>query len=254
MIATPMTVRRYIRDHVGVNADPPRFPGRWLGGVALVLGPLLMLAGVLLRVRYHFFFPDQLAAYADHPTLIFAAYSLFLAGNIVLWPAVATLAQRIAVTKPVLAVWGGALATFGLFARTFHAGVDHLAFQLVRVQDLPTATSAVGDSYGAYHIMSALSAAIFFGWIVLAVGAWRAGVMGLPRAIALGLMAALPLGVLKGTTPLSIVAVAGLAVALVPLGVRVLREGPAPGARAVVGWTAAVLATIAVMAVVGTLG
>jgi hypothetical protein len=78
--------------------------------------------------------------------------------------------------------------------------------------------------------------------------------MGLPRAIALGLMAALPLGVLKGTTPLSIVAVAGLAVALVPLGVRVLREGPAPRARAVVGWTAAVLATIAVMAVVGTLG
>lgn len=27
-------------------------------------------------------------------------------------------------------LWGGALATSGLSARTFHAGVDHLAFQL----------------------------------------------------------------------------------------------------------------------------
>jgi hypothetical protein len=231
-----------------------RFPGRWLGAVALVLGPLLTLAGVLLRAGHNFFFPDQLAAYANHPTSMFIAYSLFLAGNVTLWPAVAVLAQRIGVTKPILAVWGGALATFGLFARAFHAGVDHLAFQLVRVQDLPTATQAVADSYGAYHIMSALSVAIMAGWTVLAVGAWRARVLGLPRAVALAAMSALPLGVLKGTTPLSIVAVLGLAVALIPLGVQTLRHGPAPCTRTLLGWSSAVLAALAAMAILGTLG
>ncbi|WP_117215606.1 hypothetical protein [Allorhizocola rhizosphaerae] len=237
-----------------------RFPGRWLGGAALVLGPALMLAGVLLRAGHHFFFPDQLAAYASDPTTMFAAYSLFLAGNIVLWPGVAVLAQRIGATRPALAAWGGALVTFGLFARAFHAGVDHLAFQLVRVQDLSAATQAVADSYGAYHIVSALSLAIMAGWVVLAVGAWRAGVFGLARAVALSTMAALPLGVLKGTTLLSIVAVAGLAAVLVPFGVQTLREavreslreGTKPGT--LLGWVGAVLAASAAMALLGVLG
>jgi hypothetical protein len=231
-----------------------RFPGRWLGGVALILGPLLTLSGVLLRAGHHFFFPDQLAAYADHPTTMFAAYSLFLGGNVMLWPAITLLAQRIGTTRPVLAVWGGALVTFGLFARTFHAGVDHLAFQLVRVQGLAPATEAVADSYGAYHIMSALSAAIMTGWTVLAVGAWRAKALGLPRALALAAMSALPLGVLKGTTPLSVIAVLGLAIALVPLGIRTLRDGPAPHIRALLGWSGAVLFAVAAMAILGTLG
>lgn len=38
------------------------FPGRWIGGLTLILGPLLLLAGVLLRSKFHFFFPDQLRA------------------------------------------------------------------------------------------------------------------------------------------------------------------------------------------------
>lgn len=231
-----------------------RFPGRWVGGVALVLGPPLMLAGVLARAGHNFFFPDQLAAYADHPTTMFVAYSLFLAGNLILWPAIAVLAQRIAVQRLVLAVWGGVLVTLGLFARTFHAGVDHLAFQLVQVQGLPPATQAVADSYGAYHVVSALSAAIMAGWIVLAVGAWRAGVLGLPRATALAMMSALPLGVLKGTTPLSIVAVLGLAVALVPLGIQTLRDGPRPRVREVIGWSGTVVAASASMTLLGMLG
>ncbi|PZG19050.1 hypothetical protein C1J01_13400 [Nonomuraea aridisoli] len=49
------------------------------------------------------------------------------------------------------------------------------------------------------------------------------------RCVALASAAALPLGVLKGgSDPVSLAALAGLAVALVPLGVAVLRTGPAP--------------------------
>ena len=52
------------------------FPGRWVGGVALIAGPVLLLSGVLL------------AAFAAHPTRMVGSYSLFLAGNMLLWPAV----------------------------------------------------------------------------------------------------------------------------------------------------------------------
>ncbi len=189
----------------------------------MVLGPLFLLTGVLLRIRYHFFFPQQLAAFEQAPALITASYSAFVVGNVLMWPAVVTLARLIAVKCPGWALWGGTLAMFGLFARTFHAGVDHLAFQLVRVQNLKSATQAVADSYGAFHIFHYVSFAILFGWIVLAIGAYRSGTLGLPRSLGLGLMSALMIGVLKGSTASSVTATAGLAVALVPLGVALLR-------------------------------
>jgi len=49
------------------------------------------------------------------------------------------------------------------------------------------------------------------------------------------LASAMPLGVLKGTTPLSVAAAAGLCLALVPLGVTALRNAPAPRAVTVAG-------------------
>ena len=99
-----------------------------------------------------------------------AADSLFAAGTVLLWPAVAVLAARIGVRRPELALWGGTCATLGLLARTFHAGVDHLAFQLVGELGLVRATQVVGDSYGAFHIFSTLNAAIMGGWVLLAFG------------------------------------------------------------------------------------
>lgn len=231
-----------------------RFPGRWLGGCALVLGPLVMVTGVLLRAGPHFFFPDQLAAYQRDPVRMDAAYSCFVVGDVLLWPAIAVLAQRIAATRPTWAVWGGALATFGLFDRAFHGGADHLAFQLVRIQGVEGATRTVAGTYGAYYVLSALGIAIMAGWVVLAAGAWRAGVLGPVRALYLAAMSALPIGVLKGTTVLSVVAVVGLTIALVPEGIRVLRDGPRPAVWSVLRWTAAVLAALTVMVVLGNAG
>lgn len=230
------------------------FPGRWLGGASLVLAPLLLLLGVLLRVRFHFFFPQQLAAFEEHPGLMRASYSAFVLGNVLLWPAIATLARRIGAHSPTWALWGGALAMFGLFARTFHAGVDHLAFQLVSVQNLEQATRAVGDQYGAFYVLNTFNLAILAGWLVLAVGAYRSGTLGLPRSIALALMSALMLGVLKGTSWTSVAATAGLCVALVPLGLEVLRDGPRPSGRSVAAWMLVVILAIVVFAVVGQLG
>ncbi|MFG2956318.1 hypothetical protein ACGF5O_21670 [Streptomyces sp. NPDC048291] len=144
----------------------------------MLLGPLLMLTGALLRARFHFFLPDfflpdQLAAYERHPTLRATAYGLFAAGNLLLWPAVAVVAARIGARSAGWGLWGGVLVMSGLFARAFHAGVDHLAFQLVRSQGVEPATEAVSAGYGAFRVFATPNIAILAGWIVLALGAWR---------------------------------------------------------------------------------
>jgi len=119
---------------------------------------------------------------------------------------------------------------------------------------LHLATQAVADSYGAFQIVSGLTAAILFGWIVLAIGAYLSGTMRLLRSIALGLMSALMIGVLKGSSPTSVVATGGLCIALVPLGVKLLREHPTPSFRKLAGWCLFVAALIALMFYFGQLG
>jgi hypothetical protein len=220
----------------------------------MIVAPILLLAGVLLRIQFRFFFPQQLEAYQEHPTLISASYNLFLAGNIALWPAIVVLATMIGAKRPGWALWGGAFATFGLFARTFHAGADYLAFQMVRLQGVPIATQTVAGSYGAFHIVSALNGPILFGWLILAIGAYLSKTLGLVRSIALGLMSALMMGVVKGSSATSAVAAGGLCVALVPLGVQVLRAPPTPPLRTVLGWTAAVVVLLAALFFFGQLG
>ncbi|MFC3892307.1 hypothetical protein ACFOWZ_12570 [Lentzea rhizosphaerae] len=230
-----------------------RFPNGWVGGAALVLGPVLLLVGTLFRSPFHFFFPDQLRAVAEHPALVQAAYTAFLAGNVVMWAAVACLVQRIGRERPRWATWGGMLVTVGLFARTFHAGVDHAAFSATKHLGVENATELVAQGYGDLHLFSFLSFTIMFGWYVLAIGAYRSRVLRPVRAVGLAATGLLPLGVLKGTEVLSIAGTIGLCVALVPLGVRVLSQQPKPTRRNVL--TAVPVAVgLGALAVLSTLG
>ncbi|TDC95656.1 hypothetical protein E1292_38925 [Nonomuraea deserti] len=209
-------------------------PGRWVEGTGAVLGPLLLIAGALTRIGEDDFFPGQLAAHAADPGRMAVSYALSTAGVVLLWPAATALAGRIAATHPGWARWGATLVVLGLFGRVFHAGVSHLAFQMVDELGLEAAQRAIADTYGAFHVFKAVSVCIVAGWIVLAVGAHRSkafgsGAYGVVSCVALALGHALPLGVLKGASdPISLAALAGLAVALVPLGVGVLKDGPAP--------------------------
>ncbi|GAB4025540.1 hypothetical protein [Spirosoma gilvum] len=237
-----------------VESTPFWFPGRWIEGVSMIIAPLLLLLAQLLLLQFEFFFPQQLKAFAQLPTQVTTAYSLFLAGNILLWPAVVTLAKLVGQRQPAWALWGGTMVILGLFARTFHYGINHLAFQLVKVQNLQLATKAIADSYGAFHIVSSLSAAIMFGWAILAIGAYRSGVLSLVGSIGLGLMSALMLGVLKGASLVSVLATTGLCVALLPLGRGVLMAGPIPGVRTVVSWSLLILALATLMYFFGQAG
>ncbi|MDQ3289779.1 MAG: hypothetical protein M3Q05_00665 [Bacteroidota bacterium] len=230
------------------------FPGRWVGGISLIISPLLLLTGVLLRIPFYFFFPQQLAAYKEQPFLMKSAYSFFLAGNILLSLAVLTLVQLIGLRKPAWAACGGIMVLLGLFARTFHAGIDHLAFQLVSIHNLEVATKTVASSYGAYHIVSGLSPFILFGWIVLAIGAYLSGVLRVVPTVALGLMTLLMIGVLKGSSVTSVIATAGLCVAFLPLGIKVISNGPKPSIFSVLKWTVLLVALITILYFLGQAG
>ena len=231
----------------GPAPQPMIFPGRWVGGVSLILGPFLMLTGALLRIQFHFFAPQQLEAFAAHPTLITAAYSCFALGSVVLCFGIISLATLIGSWNRVWGIWGGTLAILGLFTRTFHAGIDHLAFQLVEVQSQELAWQAVSDSYRAFHVFRHLNGTIMAGWMVLAIGAYRSRTLSLPRSIALGLMVMVPFGTLKGTE-IRAIGIIGLCVALVPLGIAMLRNGP-PLSRQAIFW----IVTINVMGIIFTI-
>ena len=207
------------------------FPGRWVGGVCLILGPLLLLTGALLRVQFHFFAPQQLRAFERHPELVTPAYSTYSAGAVALCFAILALVHRIAVWNRTWAFWGGAFAVIGLFNRIFSAGVDHMAFQMVTVLGADRDFAVVSDTYRAFHVFRSVNPAVMLGWPVLAIGAYRAGLLGPLRSAALASMFMLPFGTLKGTEIRS-VAILGLCAALVPLGVRTLRDGPPLSRRA----------------------
>ncbi|UFH54003.1 hypothetical protein [Spirosoma sp. KNUC1025] len=78
--------------------------------------------------------------------------------------------------------------------------------------------------------------------------------MNLVRSIALSMMSGLMLGVLKGSSLVAILATVGLCIALIPLGVQVLRSGPTPGFRRVVGWSALMAGLLAAMYFLGQAG
>ncbi|WP_216657724.1 hypothetical protein [Sphingobacterium shayense] len=230
------------------------FPGRWISGISMLIAPLLLLLSEILRIEFEFFYPEQLQAFIDHPTRLTASYSLFLAGNILLWPAIVALSNLIGKSQPAWALWGGTFVMLGLFARTFHYGINHLAFQLTKVQNVASATKAVGDSYGAFHIVSTLSAAIMFGWIILAIGAYRSRTLNLVGSIALGLMSILMLGVLKGATFTSIIATSGLCIAFLPLGNKMMRSDSLPTIKTTIQWLFIIVIVIAAMYMFGQAG
>jgi len=88
---------------------------------------------------------------------------------------------------------------------------------------------------------------------------WQLGLISLAFwdsrvPVALGYMAALMIGVLKGTTWVSVVATGGLCIALVPLGIQILREAPSPSGRAVLGWGLTMIALLAALYFLGQAG
>ncbi|MGV9387161.1 hypothetical protein ACWDRB_66090 [Nonomuraea sp. NPDC003707] len=227
----------------GAPMDTP-FPGRWIGGVTLIVGPVIMCAGYLLRYlstvtaltpqqqawaeAQPFAAYGQLLAYTSAPALLTLSYAVFALGALLLFPAFVALAQQVG---GHLAHWGATLLVIGLFARLYFAGADQTAFQLTEVIGLDQATSAimkeyVDISYGPWRVPVWASVGQYAGSLLLAIAAWRSGLFGTARAVMLLLAGGTWMGVLKGASIPDVLVTGLLCVALVPLGARVLRDRP----------------------------
>ncbi|GAA0973023.1 hypothetical protein Q7689_08315 [Nocardiopsis tropica] len=227
--------------------DLSGFPGRRIGGAALIAAPLLWCAGLFLRYlalrggafteaelrafeAQPFMAPSQLAAYAESPLLATAAQALFASGAMLLVLAFAALARLVAPRSPRLATTGAALIALGLLGRMYSVGVDATAFALVDDLGLGPATATVSAAYadlayGPWRVPVTAYFGQYAGVLLLAVGAHRSEVLGTGRTVLLLLWGVLWTGVLKEAT-LFDCAVAAAAAGLVfaPLGVRVLRR------------------------------
>ncbi|MGI5285294.1 hypothetical protein ACQEVF_18435 [Nonomuraea polychroma] len=151
-----------------------------------------------------------------------------------LFPAFIALAQRVG---GGLAFFGATLLVAGLFSRLYFAGADQTAFQLTDAIGLDQATNAtmkeyVDISYGPWRVPVWASVGQYAGSLLLAIAAWRTGVFGTTRASMLLLAGGTWMGVLKGASIPDALVTALLCVALVPLGVRMLRDRlPVPAGR-----------------------
>lgn len=231
------------------------FPGPWLAAASMILGSLAILVGVLLRAGVNFFFPDQLAAFVAEPGRLRLAYALFLAGNIALCPGIVHIAQQISRRRPLLGMWGGTLVILGLFARTFHYGANQVLLVAADTVGVDGAVTLTGDVYSTREwVVASLTGAIMAGWVVLAVGAFLTKIMHPVRCLGLLAMAALMIGILKGADVVSIVAVSGLALALVPHGVITLRTAPRPARRSVIVTVGVLALVVPLLITVGQLG
>ena len=244
-LLVPLAAGRLLLDTgqaVRIRAPGPltAWPGSRFGAAALVLAPLLLLAGEVVRAGHDYFFPAQLAAMAGTPGTILTSYALYTAGLVLLIPAFFALSGLIGRERPGWAFWGVTIALVGSTVRIFQEGIGFLALQLVPAQGLEAATAAVSHTYGAYYVLQTLDGSDNLAWAVLAIGAYRARVLGWVPAIGVAFMMTHYSGVLKGTDLSTLTGAVLLAAVFVPLGVSLWRRAEPVSRRVWWGGVAAV--------------
>ncbi|WP_020501522.1 hypothetical protein [Sciscionella marina] len=232
-------------------------PARLIGGVALLIAPLVWFTGLLLRYlvpyaagfgdarlawfdRQTFAFPKELAAYAADPGFVVAAFAVFALAALLLMPAVNALGRPIASRSGWVAwfaVLGVAMMMFSFAARFYRAGVDHTAFMLVRAQGLDAATNTIAQhyvdiSYGPWNLATLAHFLQYPGALLLGLAAWNTGILGTARVLLWFYTWTIWGGVLKESEVADLVGAGTLCVVLIPLGVRFLRDRvPVAGSR-----------------------
>ena len=200
------------------------WPGSRFGAAALIVAPLLLLAGEAVRSGHDYFYPAQLAAMATVPGTILTSYALYTAGLVLMIPAFFALAGLIGRERPGWAFWGATIALVGSTVRIFQEGISFLSLQLVPAQGLEAATTAVSHTYQSWYVLETLNGSDNLAWAVLAIGAYRARVLGWVPAIGVAFMMTHYSGVLKGTDLNSLIGAVLLAAAFVPLGAGLWRR------------------------------
>jgi hypothetical protein len=193
----------------------------------MVAAPLLALAGTAAGIdSYHARGADFLAGMVAHPHSFDVAIQLAQAAMVLLLVAVVGLATMICATRPRWGRAGGVVAAIGLCGPISFESVYWAASSLTDTAAHRAAGAVLIDQSQIIPrtVMNVTGPCLLVGFILLAVASAKAGVLGRPAAVALGMTALIPFGFISGYLVISLVGFLGTAVALVPLGLALLRH------------------------------
>jgi hypothetical protein len=201
------------------------FPGDRLAGICMVAAPLLLTTAAALFIGIsEGGARQQLAGFETNNTRALAAVNIAVAGVILTAFAVAGVAALVTRQRPGLGHAGGALTIVGLFGPAFFLGIDYVGIHLARLTDRNGAVAVFEKAAATPNVVNVAGPALVVGFVLLAAGTAKTGVLPLARSWALGATALAPIGLISGFVVITVVAWLALAVALVPLGVRLLQR------------------------------
>jgi hypothetical protein len=207
-------------------ANAGSFPGRTITAICMVAGPLLGLIGSLCAIGiYSADGPTFIRGIAAAPSRFAVGINVQLASMMVLLFAIIGLAQLVSARHPALGRTGGTLTILGLCGPIFFEGIYWGGAHLTAAADqVPAATMYDASQIVPTVIMNISGPCLIAGFIVLGVGAARSGTLSRPMAVLLAITCILPAGFILGIISISAAAFVCLSVALVPLGIRMLRR------------------------------
>jgi hypothetical protein len=194
-----------------------------LGGVALVLGPGLLLAGALVHPREVSDAGEQLQIVAAGLNRWYLAHLLYVAATALFVPAVLALGRRLRQSAPRLELWGTGLSVVGLFSTAALVSVEGFgAWQLAQSPDGVAAAATfdrITNSAGIVVPFAILGLTLSAGLVALAVGLARTATAPAWVAWTLGVGAVfLAVGLAGAVHPAFLAGVVGIVVALATTG------------------------------------
>jgi hypothetical protein len=216
-----------VAERIATDEVDRGFPGRFWGGLCLVVAPLVGTASTLLAIGiYSATSADFAKGMAEHRGRMLLATNLDVIAIVLAAFAVLSLARRITVTHRRLGIWGGVLTMVGLFGPAFFIGIYFGALQIAAKDPAATA-KLLTDSQKLTGVINIAGPALVVGFILLGVGARKAGLLGTTRSVALAATLLLPFGFVFDVSPIATLGFVAMAIALVPMGVQDLRHARA---------------------------
>lgn len=199
------------------------FPGPRVAGVALIIAPLLMVVAAFFLMEFEGGTPEELMTRrAEQPLRSELGANVIILGWATMTIALFALARLVAARKPTLATVGALLAFAGICVSLVFSGIASIEHGLSLMDDRAVALQA-NEVVMPPLVLVFMLPGVILGWPILAIGAWRAGVLGPARAVALAGTAGLPIGPILGFAAALPVVFLLNAIALVPLGIDILR-------------------------------
>jgi hypothetical protein len=230
--SSPGTRSNRIAERIASDETTRDFPGRFWGGLCLVVAPLAGIVATLLAIGiYSATSADFAKGMAEHRGRMLLATNLDVIGIALGAFAVLSVAHRITLTHRRLGIWGGVLTIIGLFGPAFFMGIYFGALQIAAKDPAATA-KLLTDSQKLTGVINISGPALVAGFILLGVGARKAGLLGTARSVALAATLLLPFGFVFDVSPSATLGFVAMAIALVPIGLQDLRgsrAGHTPG-------------------------